>query len=128
MGGREGRMPDMFIRETFLNGLFKKLQEKVCCKFPSTFDEALQIARAKHRKLMYPLVKLGVVSEVLPSQVPYEFCSRHTSFPGCVTTKTDPCHVERPQLQVKDSSKTFPNQSLIQVPLPLCRGEYVEGK
>ena len=37
----EGKVPDVFIRETFLNGLFKTLQEKVRCKFPNTFDEAL---------------------------------------------------------------------------------------
>ena len=113
-----GKVPDMFIRETFLDGLVETLQEKVRCKFPSTFEEAIQIARAKYRKLMYPLVKLGIVSEVLPSQAPYEFCSRHTSFPGCVTTKTKPCRVERPQLHVEDSSKTFSNQSLVQVSLP----------
>ena len=67
---------------------------------------------------MYPLVKLGVVSEVLPSQTHYEFCSRHTSFPSCVTAKTETYHVERPQLHVEDSSKTFSNQSLVQVSLP----------
>lgn len=118
MWEREGRMPDMIIRETFVNGLFKTLQDKVRCKFPNTFDEALQIARAKNRKLMYPLVKLGVVSEVLSSQTPYEFYYSHMSLPRCVTTKTEPCHVDRPQHQVEDLSKTFSNQSLIKVPLP----------
>ena len=44
----EGKVLDMFIRrETFLDGLVETLQDKVPCKFPSTFDEALQIARVK---------------------------------------------------------------------------------
>lgn len=51
-------MPDMLVKEAFMNGLFHTLQDKVRSRVPSTFREALQVAREKHRKLMY---SLGVV-------------------------------------------------------------------
>ncbi|MCO5588649.1 hypothetical protein L7F22_042606 [Adiantum nelumboides] len=47
------RAPNFLKKEKFLAGLFPDLQEKVKEKFPETFEEALQIARVKDRKLEY---------------------------------------------------------------------------
>ncbi|MCO5574064.1 hypothetical protein L7F22_027841 [Adiantum nelumboides] len=47
------RAPNFLKKEKFLAGLFPDLQEKVKGKFPETFEEALQIARVKDRKLEY---------------------------------------------------------------------------
>ncbi|MCO5607231.1 hypothetical protein L7F22_061424 [Adiantum nelumboides] len=47
------RFPNFLKKEKFLAGLFPDLQEKVKGKFPETFEEALQIARVKDRKLEY---------------------------------------------------------------------------
>ncbi|MCO5610892.1 hypothetical protein L7F22_065135 [Adiantum nelumboides] len=47
------RAPNFLKKEKFLAGLFPDLQEKVKGKFPETFEEALQIARVKDRKLKY---------------------------------------------------------------------------
>ncbi|MCO5611532.1 hypothetical protein L7F22_065785 [Adiantum nelumboides] len=47
------RAPNFLKKEKFLAGLFSDLQEKVKGKFPETFEEALQIARVKDRKLEY---------------------------------------------------------------------------
>ncbi|MCO5600477.1 hypothetical protein L7F22_054590 [Adiantum nelumboides] len=47
------RAPNFLKKEKFLAGLFPDLQEKVKGKFPKTFEEALQIARVKDRKLEY---------------------------------------------------------------------------
>ncbi|MCO5573994.1 hypothetical protein L7F22_027772 [Adiantum nelumboides] len=50
----EGERALNFLKkEKFLAGLFPDLQEKVKGKFPETFEEALQIARVKDRKLEY---------------------------------------------------------------------------
>ncbi|MCO5569774.1 hypothetical protein L7F22_023489 [Adiantum nelumboides] len=50
----EGERARNFLKkEKFLAGLFPDLQEKVKGKFPETFEEALQIARVKDRKLEY---------------------------------------------------------------------------
>ena len=56
------RMPDMLIKEAFINGTFHSLQHKVRSNFPNTFEDALQIARIKHRKLMY---SLGMVEKCI---------------------------------------------------------------
>ncbi|MCO5560767.1 hypothetical protein L7F22_014387 [Adiantum nelumboides] len=47
------RAPNFLKKEKFLAGLFLDLQEKVKGKFPETFEEALQIAHVKDRKLEY---------------------------------------------------------------------------
>ncbi|MCO5569167.1 hypothetical protein L7F22_022877 [Adiantum nelumboides] len=47
------RAPNFLKKEKFLAELFSDLQEKVKGKFPETFEEALQIARVKDRKLEY---------------------------------------------------------------------------
>ncbi|MCO5590744.1 hypothetical protein L7F22_044719 [Adiantum nelumboides] len=47
------RAPNFLKKEKFLAGLFPDLQEKVKGKFPEIFEEALQIARVKDRKLEY---------------------------------------------------------------------------
>ncbi|MCO5549382.1 hypothetical protein L7F22_002853 [Adiantum nelumboides] len=47
------RAPNFLKKEKFLAGLFPDLQEKVKGKFPETFEEALQIAHVKDRKLEY---------------------------------------------------------------------------
>ncbi|MCO5560994.1 hypothetical protein L7F22_014614 [Adiantum nelumboides] len=47
------RAPNFLKKEKFLAGLFPDLQEKVKGKFLETFEEALQIARVKDRKLEY---------------------------------------------------------------------------
>ncbi|MCO5584204.1 hypothetical protein L7F22_038127 [Adiantum nelumboides] len=47
------RAPNFLKKEKFLAGRFPDLQEKVKGKFPETFEEALQIARVKDRKLEY---------------------------------------------------------------------------
>ena len=45
------RAPNFLQKERFLAGLNTLLQEKVRAKFPETFEEARQVARAKYRKL-----------------------------------------------------------------------------
>ncbi|MCO5550383.1 hypothetical protein L7F22_003867 [Adiantum nelumboides] len=47
------RAPNFLKKEKFLARLFPDLQEKVKGKFPETFEEALQIAHVKDRKLEY---------------------------------------------------------------------------
>ncbi|MCO5547440.1 hypothetical protein L7F22_000889 [Adiantum nelumboides] len=47
------RAPNFLKKVKFLAGLFPDLHEKVKGKFPETFEEALQIARVKDRKLEY---------------------------------------------------------------------------
>ena len=79
--GGEQRVPEFLIKEIFLNGLFKSLKDKVCCKFPSSFNEAIEIARTKHRRLMYPLHTLGVLDEVIP--LPIDHYTRSV-FSPCV--------------------------------------------
>ncbi|MCO5567935.1 hypothetical protein L7F22_021631 [Adiantum nelumboides] len=54
------RAPNFLKKEKFLAGLFPDLQEKVKGKFPETFEEALQIARVKDRKLEYQAHTLRV--------------------------------------------------------------------
>ena len=45
--GEGERAPNFLKKENFLVGLNPLLQEKVRGKFPKTFDEARQLARAK---------------------------------------------------------------------------------
>ena len=47
------RAPNFLQKERFLAGLNALLQEKVRAKFPETFEEARQVARAKDRKLQF---------------------------------------------------------------------------
>ena len=47
------RAPNFLQKEGFLAGLNPLLQEKVRGKFPETFNEARQLARAKDRKLQF---------------------------------------------------------------------------
>ena len=54
------RLPDVIIKEYFVNGLFKALKLKVVCEMPRTFNEAMQVARLKYQSLMYKLYKLEV--------------------------------------------------------------------
>ena len=44
----EERLPDMVVKQFFIYGLFGSLQEKVACKEPGTFKEALRVARQKY--------------------------------------------------------------------------------
>ena len=45
--------PDFLKKEKFLAGLSPSLQEKVKGKFPESFEEAMQWARLKDRKLQF---------------------------------------------------------------------------
>ena len=47
------RAPNFLQKERFLAGLSPLLQEKVKGKFPETFEEALQWARLKDRKIQF---------------------------------------------------------------------------
>ena len=47
------RAPNFLQKERFLAGLAPSLQEKVNGKFPEDFEEAMQIARLKDRKLQF---------------------------------------------------------------------------
>ena len=47
------RAPNFLQKERFLAGLNPLLQEKVQAKFPETFEEARQLARAKDQKLQF---------------------------------------------------------------------------
>ena len=47
------RAPNFLQKERFLAGLNTLLQEKVRAKFPETFKDARQVARAKDRKLQF---------------------------------------------------------------------------
>ena len=47
------RAPNFLQKERFLAGLNTLLQEKVQAKFPETFEEARQVARAKDCKLQF---------------------------------------------------------------------------
>ena len=49
------RVPSFLQKERFLAGLSSVLQEKVRSKFPKNFDEAMQMARAKDRKMQFQL-------------------------------------------------------------------------
>ena len=59
------RAPNFLQKERFLVGLNTLLQEKVRAKFPETFEEARQVARAKDRKLQFQANK--VRRELQPS-------------------------------------------------------------
>ena len=47
------RAPNFLQKERFLVGLNTLLQEKVRAKFPKTFEDARQVARAKDQKLQF---------------------------------------------------------------------------
>ena len=47
------RAPNFLQKERFLAGLSPVLQEKVRAKFPESFDEARQLAKAKDRKMQF---------------------------------------------------------------------------
>ncbi|MCO5549191.1 hypothetical protein L7F22_002657 [Adiantum nelumboides] len=81
------RAPNFLKKEKFLAGLFPDLQEKVKGKFPETFEEALQIARVKDRKLEYQ----AHTSRVEHPQGPTMADERLPSAP--TTTPEDP-HLE----------------------------------
>ena len=52
---------DFVIKEYFLNGLCEILKVKVVCEMPNTFNEAIQVAPVKYKRLMYKLHKIIVV-------------------------------------------------------------------
>ena len=54
---KEETLPDFVIKEYFVNGLYRPLKLKVLCEMPSSFNEAVQVARVKYQKLMYKLYK-----------------------------------------------------------------------
>ena len=75
-------MPDMVVRQFFIDGLFGPLQEKVACKEPGTFKEALRVARQKYQSLMFKLYH----EEVRPSREDYHrYQASQTSIPTCVS-------------------------------------------
>ena len=47
------KAPNFLQKERFLAGLSPVLQEKVRSKFPDSFDEARQMAKAKDRKMLF---------------------------------------------------------------------------
>lgn len=51
--GEGERAPDCLKKDCFLTGLFPILKEKVRSRFPDTFEQAIAIAREKHRKLKF---------------------------------------------------------------------------
>ena len=53
-------MPNVVIKEYFVNGLFKDLKLKVVCEMPRTFNEAMQVPYLKYQSQMYRLYKLEV--------------------------------------------------------------------
>ena len=64
-------LPNSLVKDIFMNGLFCTLQSKVYCKFPNTFHDALQIAREKHRRMMYLTQGSSYVPKVSTSQIEY---------------------------------------------------------
>ena len=50
-------MLDSLIKEYFVNGLYRPLKLKVLYETPSSFNEAVQVARVKYQKLMYKLLQ-----------------------------------------------------------------------
>ena len=51
--GEGERAPNCLKKDCFLVGLFPILREKVKSRFPDTFEQAITIAREKHRKLKF---------------------------------------------------------------------------
>ena len=76
-------IPHSLVKEAFLNGLSPKLQYKVKTKFPATFEEALQVARIKQKRLMY---SLGMEEEYSLREVakPYVVKARDNSLVGTI--------------------------------------------
>ncbi|MCO5609828.1 hypothetical protein L7F22_064060 [Adiantum nelumboides] len=75
----EGRAPNFLQKERFLDGLSSPLKEKVKGKFPTTFEEAMQLAQLKDRKLQFqaylsrtdqPQSQVQNVAHEVPTQVP----------------------------------------------------------
>ena len=64
-------LPNSLVKDIFMNGLFCTLQSKAYCKFPNTFHDALQIAREKHRRMMYLTQGSSYVPKASTSQIEY---------------------------------------------------------
>ena len=72
----------MVVKQFFIDGLFGLLQEKVVCKEPGTFKEALRVARQKYQSLMFKLYH----EEVRPSREDYHrYQASQVSVSTCVS-------------------------------------------
>ena len=84
--GEGERAPNFLQKERFLAGPNPLLQEKVRGKFPKTFDEAKQLARAKDRKLQFQANKgrrdfQPPLDEQLPQPQPHQRAPAATDDP-----------------------------------------------
>ena len=61
-------VPDFLKKEKFLAGLSPSLQEKVKGKFPESFEEAMQWARLKDRKLQFQAHVMANTSAMISEQ------------------------------------------------------------
>ena len=107
---KEERLPDFVIKEYFVNGLYRPLKLKVLCETPSSFNEAVQVARVKYRKLMYKLYKVEVR---LP---PREYVSPRISMNSPFEQVSTPI-IATPQPQGKVESAQIPVEAAPLIPL-----------
>ncbi|MCO5574890.1 hypothetical protein L7F22_028684 [Adiantum nelumboides] len=92
------RAPNFLQKERFLDGLSSPLKEKVKGKFPRTFEEAMQLAQLKDRKLQFqaylsrtdqPQPKVQNVADEVPTQVPTTLEDPHLELLQRVTNQLD---------------------------------------
>ncbi|MCO5559307.1 hypothetical protein L7F22_012903 [Adiantum nelumboides] len=92
------RAPNFLQKERFLDGLSSPLKEKVKGKFPRTFEEAMQLAQLKDRKLQLqaylsrmdqPQPQVQNVAHEVPTQVPTTPEDPHLELLQRVTNQLD---------------------------------------